>query len=143
MTAVYDQNGIKFLYPENWQLSDQQPNSSPHLVSVQSTDGAFWSVHAYSPPVDPVELVDEALRAMQAEYEDFDFAQTSEQIGELETIGYNMDFYYLDLLATAHWRSFTHGTKTFLLQYQAENRDFEKLKPVFQAMTISLLRQGK
>ena len=47
MTQRYERTGISFLYPENWTISDEQFDSVPQSVTIQSTSSAFWSVHVY------------------------------------------------------------------------------------------------
>jgi hypothetical protein len=45
------------------------------------------------------------------------------------------------MLITSQVRSFYVGAKTFVLIYQAENREFDRQRPVFAAITKSLLAE--
>lgn len=46
MPAVYEAHGLRFLYPENWQL-DEQLGDAVLSISVQSPDTAFWMISLY------------------------------------------------------------------------------------------------
>ena len=53
MPAVYEKLGVRFLYPENWQITDEELDGWPQSVSVQSPGSAFWSLHVYSSEIAP------------------------------------------------------------------------------------------
>ena len=46
-----------------------------------------------------------------------------------DLIGYDLAFYYLDLINTALIRSLQVGQTSYMIFCQAEDRDFEKLRP--------------
>ena len=139
MTAVYNNSGVHFQYPENWTILEES-QEWPHEITLESPSGAFWALHVYFPPTDPSELASDALDAMRMEYENVEVEPVREMIGTVPTEGFDMSFFYLDLLINCRTRSFTLGDKTFLLITQAEDRDYDELEPVFRAITISLLR---
>lgn len=140
MTAVYDQVGVRFLYPENWELADEPESDLPRVTSVTSPSGGFWALHVYEVSADPSELADEVLRSMQQEYDSLESEPVTEQIGPVEAVGYDMEFYVLDFVASAKVRAFRHQDRTYLVLAQAETRDFDKLADVFRAITLSLVR---
>lgn len=141
MSATYENFGVSFLYPENWQLADESADEAgPQTVSVYSPTGAFWSLHVYQ-AADPQELADQVKLTMEGEYEGLESHEAEEEIGEATLIGYDMDFYCLDFVISAQVRSLRVGSRTYVLFCQAETRDFERLLPVFQAMAYSLLKQ--
>ena len=139
MTAVYDKLGVRFLYPENWRIDDEQLADWPHSVSVQSPGSGFWSLHIYRAAVEPARVAAEVLQTMRAEYAGLEATPVTEQIGPAEAVGYDMDFCCLDFIITSKTRSLRVGKWTYLMLYQAENREFEQLQDVFRAMTLSLL----
>src|SRR5690606_38295341 len=61
MSAVYENFGVSFMYPENWQLADESGDAEagPKTVSVNSPGGGFWALHVYEPAVDPQDLADQ------------------------------------------------------------------------------------
>jgi hypothetical protein len=143
MSATYENFGISFMYPENWEISSasgaQDANQS---VTVQSPTSGFWSLDVYRSDSEPQHLADQVRQTMASEYEGLEAQPVSEDVGSAHLVGYDMDFYYLDFVITAQVRSVRVGKRTFVLFCQAESRDFDKLAPVFQAMTVSLLRQA-
>ena len=90
--------------------------------------------------MEPGELVTAAMEEMKKEYDNLDAEVATEQFAEQETIGYDLNFYCLDLTNTAHIRSCRTENATYLVFYQAEDREFEKVGPVFKAMVTSLLK---
>jgi hypothetical protein len=83
------------------------------------------------------------VEELEKEYDDLESEAASERIGEIETIGYDINFYCLDLTNTAWVRAWTNDKNTCLLMCQAEDREFDTLAKVFRAMTLSLLADGK
>jgi hypothetical protein len=139
MSAVYQNHGIQFQYPENWQVIEED-KEWPREVYVESPCGGFWSLHVYSPPDDPHQLVGDVLEVMRAEYKSVEAESAHEKIGGSDANGYDLFFFYLDLVVRCRVRGFTLNDKTLVLLTQAEDRDFERLLPVFDAMTTSLVR---
>jgi hypothetical protein len=138
MPGVYDKFGVKFLYPENWQIVEEEGNDWPKTVTVQSPDGAFLSLYIYEGGVNLRDLVREAVEAMQQEYEDIEVEEIL-QPTDGSDYGYNLDFYCLDLIITAQIRGALVPGKALVWQCQAENREFDKCELVFRAITTSLL----
>ncbi|HTU25361.1 MAG TPA: hypothetical protein VMF30_08190 [Pirellulales bacterium] len=142
MPAVFDKLGVRFLYPENWTLDEQEALAGDNAVTVYSPEGGFWSLMLHPRSVDPDELTLAALDAMKAEFTDFEAEPASETIEGFELSGYDMNFYCLDLTNTALVRGFRTADATCIILYQAEDRDFATTEPVFRAITYSLLREA-
>ena len=140
MPATYERMGIRFDYPENWQVDEQEARNQQNAVTVYSPGGAFWSVSVESRDSDPQELTRAALAAMRQEYEELDAYEVSEQVEDKEMVGYDMNFYCLDLTNTAQVRSFRTWRATYVIICQAEDREVDEISPVFQAMKTSLVR---
>ncbi len=140
MPGIFDKLGIRFLYPENWTLDEAEAMAGENAVTVYSPEGAFWSVMLHPRSVDPHGLTLAALDAMKAEFTDFEAEPASETVEGFELTGFDMNFYCLDLTNTALVRGFRTAESTCIILYQAEDRDFATVEPVFRAITISLLR---
>jgi hypothetical protein len=139
MPAVFDKLGIRFQYPENWTLESDATATDRQTISVYSPEGAFWMVMCHPRDSDPLELARTALAAMQNEYKELDSEPVREEIGDVELVGFDLNFYCLDLTNTAWIRAGYTKSTTYLLICQAEDREFEQVSAVFQAMTASLL----
>jgi len=140
MTAVYEHAGIRIQYPENWQLRPNVESPDAKSILAESPSGAFWSLEVFSSGMTVEVACAEVLRAMRNEYEEIEVEPTVEVLGEMKAEGYNITFYCLDMLVSARvvgWESRALGT--LILQYQAEDREFQRLERVFQAISTSLL----
>ena len=86
------------------------------------------------------EFLDEAaVDAMKAEYEELEREEIQETVAGRQMIGYDLNFYCLDLTSTASVRCIRTDRATYTVFCQAEDREFAQLQIVFQAFTTSLL----
>src|SRR5688572_25221944 len=106
MPAVYDNFEIHFLYPENWALSEEEREEWPRAVLLQSPAGAFWSIHVYPSRQNENKLALDAVNGLREAYEDVEAEEVYEKIGSVSSVGYNLDFIYLDFIVQAQVRSF-------------------------------------
>ncbi|MCA9269309.1 MAG: hypothetical protein KDA41_12595 [Planctomycetales bacterium] len=139
MTAIFDKLGIRFSYPDNWTLDESEALEGNRAVSVYSPEGAFWAVVAHEPDVSPEELAATALATMRGQYDELDAEQAEESVAGRQLIGYDMNFYCLDLTNTAIVRSFRASDAVFVVFCQAEDREFVDVEPIFRALTRSLV----
>jgi hypothetical protein len=143
MPATYAKLGIRFEYPENWSVDEQEARDTRNAVTVYSPGGAFWSVNLQPTEAgDPAALVQGVVEAMRQEYPDIDIEQASQRIEGWELMGCEANFYCLDLTNTAQIHAVPSPFGTFVIVAQAEDREFAQLAPVFRAITVSLLRNS-
>ena len=167
MTKVYRGLGLACTYPENWQLSEETvaehaDQSTVVGFNLQSPTSAFMSVYRYPQSVSPDEAIEEATKAIAADYEGIELASFAPERELLHvelapsqpksapsqpksnvpnaSRGTDLNFYYLDLLITVRLISFQFSHYTFLVQFQAEDRDFTSMERVFQAMLITMIQ---
>ncbi len=69
----------------------------------------------------------------------FSEAIVSQLISGHELVGYDLNFFYLDLTNTALIRCIRTDRATYAVFCQAEDREFDRVHAVFDAMTTSLL----
>jgi hypothetical protein len=139
MPCEYKKLGISFQYPENWTLDEEDALAGHRSVTVYSPGGGFWSVSIHPPSADPRKLAKAAVKAMEAEYEELESGKAREIVADQELVGYDLNFYYLDLTNTATVRCVRTPLATYTVFCQAEDREFEQVQNVFRAMTMSLL----
>lgn len=141
MTAVYEKLGLKFLYPENWKLTDSGDDSVPHEITIDSPDGAaMWSVHVYPNDSCPDDLLDQTVDSLRETYADLELSELEDPASEKSIEGNEALFYCLDFLVRVRLQVFETDQHRILAWYQAEDREFEKMDLVFQAITTSLLQ---
>ena len=106
MPASYDRLGVHFAYPENWRLEEEEAISWPRAVSVESPSGAFWSVMIHEEGTDPERIAEQTLEVLRGEYEEVEYEPIWEELGERPVKGYDLEFFYLDLLIRIQLRAF-------------------------------------
>lgn len=145
MTKIYRGIGLSCQYPENWNLTEDSDESGTMGFTLESPSSAFLTVCAYPWTVAPRQAIEQVQAAMQTEYEDVECEDIDPavKIGE-KTIddarGAEFRFYCLDLLVVSRLIAFSINHRTYLIQFQAEDRDFQSLEMVFQALVVGMLR---
>jgi hypothetical protein len=140
MPAIYENLGVRFLYPENWSVQDEEYDDWPRSVTLQSPQTGFWTLHVYPAQHDVKAVVKELIGAIQTEFTDIEVLPTKETFGQTATTGVDLAFFYLDLLVEAKIRCLRTPSSTLIWLYQAESREFETLEAVFQAIAVSMLQ---
>ncbi len=140
MPVEYKRSGIHFLYPENWKIAEDQLDKGIRSVTIQAPGGAFWSVDLHPHERNSRTLAAQVLQTLRQEYGDLEAEPVQERIGGLEAAGYDMQFYCLDFIVSARLRSMCAPNGTIILLCQAEDREFERLEPVFRAMNESIFQ---
>ena len=72
MTACYDKAGLRFMYPENWKITEEQITEKPLSVTVESPCGGFWVIMVYDADIEPAVLVDQVVDSMRDEYDEME-----------------------------------------------------------------------
>ena len=122
MPATFDNLGITFQYPDNWQLDEEEMRQGQSAVTVFSPGGAFWSVALHGASVDPARIAQAALDAMHKEYDDLEAEPVNETIAGHALVGFDLNFFYLDLTNTAAIRSLRIAGAAYTIFFQAEDR---------------------
>ena len=144
---TYDKHGYSFVYPENWQLDESELEDGEGSISLSAPGGEFWVLTIRPAGFDPMKLADDALETMVSEYRDIEYSPIRRDIAGYTLIGYEMNFFFLDLTSTAIVLTFADANRTFAIFWQcgdllvitSEQEPFA-YEDVFEAMTISLLQ---
>jgi hypothetical protein len=137
MTAQFREDGIRFLYPENWEM-DRQDTDAGWTVSVQSPGTAFFLV-SYDREMPDTELMaDTALEALRSEYPGLESDAAVESLAGQPAIGHDVQFFSLDLTNTCWLRSFYSHSGTVLVMWQANDLELDRMGPVLRAMCASI-----
>lgn len=143
MSAVYDKLGVRFIYPEGWKVTEDVTTEQPRTLSLESPGGGTWEMLLYDDGTTPNKLAADVLDTMCQEYEGLESSVWSGRFDDVDVVGYEMYFYYLDLLINCRAVAATFGSHTVLFLWQAEDRTFGELEPVFRAITTCLLNPHK
>ena|SRR5438876_52725 len=137
MPAVFEQDGIRFQYPENWSL-ERGEHDSGWSVTVQSRDTAFLSLSYHADQSDMAALADSALKAMREEYDEIESDPTLETLAGLPAVGHDVRFYCLDLTNTAWIRAFACEEGCVLILCELNDLELERNGAVLKAICASL-----
>ena len=135
----FNRFGLAFDYPDNWSVDTDDSQDRYAAVTVYSPEGGFWSVSGHASGGNPAELVQAVLSQMRTEYQDLDSEPAADDMAGHSLIGLNMNFYCLDLTNTAEVRTLETLDAIYLIICQAEDREWERISPVFAAITTSFV----
>src|SRR3954468_5348727 len=137
MPARFHENGIAFLYPENWVL-ERDEHESGWTVSVQSPETAFLSVTFDADAPDIAGIADSALDTLRAEYPDLEAEPRVESIAGQPAVGHDVRFFSFDLTNTAVIRSFRAEEGTILVLWQFTDLEQDRKEAVLKAICKSI-----
>ena len=141
MPKKFEKPSITFQYPDNWELDEEVGRSGHKSVTVSSPGGAFWSVAVLPLSADPKQMAETVVEAIKEEYPETEAYAAIETILGHELQGYDMNFPCLDQTNSAQVRCVSMARNNYTIFCQGEDRDFEKARLVFSAMTTSLLQE--
>ncbi|MEM9646494.1 MAG: hypothetical protein AAF989_15995, partial [Planctomycetota bacterium] len=126
MPATFDDFGLRFMYPDNWVVADQDEPSGCDGVTIETPGGGFISIEAADPDLSEDEIFAQVRETLLEEYEQVEFDELEEELGDdTRHRIIEMQFYYLDLLITSRALLVETDSRRMLVQLQAEDRDFE------------------
>jgi hypothetical protein len=135
----FNRFGLAFDYPENWSVDTDDARDRYATVTVYSPEGGFWSVSGHAAGGDPNELSRAVVGQMRKEYQDLDSEAVADKVAGHPLTGFDLNFYCLDLTNTAQVRTLETSDAIYLLLCQAEDREWERISPVFAAITASFV----
>ena len=106
MTGIYEDRGIRFEYPGDWELevTDEGPLTT---VAVQAPGGlAFALVTVDDSCPAPADVADQALEALREEYPVLDAVPALEAINGYHAVGHDVEFISLDMTNSCTIRCF-------------------------------------
>lgn len=142
MTATYEKQDLKFMYPENWTLTQNDDQNLPWEVSLETPSGALFSINVFPAGTDETDLVAGISSALSEQYEDAEITEASGPFHGHDAIGADAYFYCLDFLVSARARVIATGKYVYTFYYQAESREFDTNEQVFQAIAVSVLQNA-
>ena len=137
MAARFDDGGIHFQYPENWQL-EREENETGWTVSLQSPGTAFMMLCLREDLPTPDQVAEAALDALREEYPELEADDCVDNLAGQPAIGHDIRFISLDLTNTCWTRSFYSSEGTVLVLCQANDLELEEHEPVLRAICKSL-----
>jgi hypothetical protein len=137
MVETFEDEGIRFRYPENWRL-EREDTDTGWTVVVQSPETAFAmiSLNEESPSVE--NMAETALAAMREDYPDLDADACVDSVAGRPAVGHDIRFFSLDLTNTCWIRSFYCSRGTMVVMCQVNDLELGTNEPVLRAICASL-----
>ena len=135
----YEKAGIRFRYPENWRIVEEQPDGFSETVSVQSPGSGFWMLQHFPSQQESKDLAEDLLQTLRSEYGEIEAEESQQTVLNVDLTGHDLHFFCMDMVVVARTRRFSLGKRCCLLLCQAEDREFSDLELVFDAITTSLI----
>lgn len=137
MTATFNQLGLQFEYPESWSLEGADDSEALQQVAVSSPHTAFVQVSKHPRAVPLEQLFDEALAALRSDYEEMEAEPHDQTIVGMKIPGYCVNFFCHGLTNTCWLKAIATPQGSYLILCQAEDREFDRVHEVFEAMLTS------
>lgn len=136
-TNQFDNFGVQFQYPENWEL-EEQADDQEAMISLQSPGTAFWSLTLYYERPEPDAVIDSAISAYSEEYEEHDIYPLEANLCQRETVGKEVEFVCLELVNKATVQSFLTDRFTAVLITQSTDYEGDEIRKTLEAISMSL-----
>lgn len=134
MIGIFDDHGIRFQYPNGWDV-EVDSDGAKTTVSLQSPNGvAFAIVSLDESCPEPTQLAGLAMDAMQQEYPDLDSFPVIDSIDGHPAVGHDVEFLSLDATHSCLIRSYRTPRRTVLLFGQWT--DFEEEETIEQIRSL-------
>ncbi len=138
MQGVYDDRGIRFEYPADWEM-EVTDEGTLTTVSIQSPGGlAFALVTVDDSGPDPAEVADQALMAMREEYPALDAVPAREPLNGFDAVGHDVEFISLDMTNACAIRCFRTPRRTVLVFGQWSDLEDEESIAILRDVRNSL-----
>jgi hypothetical protein len=137
MSLAFEEDGIRFQYPENWRL-EREDNETGWTVTVQSPDTAFFMLSLDSDGPEPEQMIQTTLDALREEYPNLEADACVDTVAGQPALGHDIQFFSLDLTNTCWTRSFVSARGTVLVMWEVNDLELESIEPVLRAITASL-----
>jgi hypothetical protein len=135
----FDRFGLAFDHPDNWTVDTEDAEGRFATATVYSPDGSFWSVSGHAAGGDPGALAAAVVAQLREEYRELDAEPAEETIAGRPLPGFDLNFYCLDLTNTAQVRTVATPDAIYLILCQADDREWDRVGPVFAAITTSFV----
>jgi hypothetical protein len=137
MAALFERDGIRFRYPETWQI-EREDSPNGWTVSLQGPGTAFLvlSVDHEMPEVDAV--AETALTALRDDYPDLEADPCVDTVAGQRAIGHEIRFFSFDLTNSCWTRSFYAAGGTCLLMWQVNDLELGQSEDILRAICASV-----
>ena len=137
MDEIYVAHGVRFRYPDDWDLSEQQ-TANEVTITISSRETSFWSLTLFFDRPQPERVLETALEAFRDEYDDIDVYPAETMLCRLNNLSRDVEFVCFELINSAFLRVFCTGRFTALVFYQGTDHELEETRSVLEEISNTL-----
>lgn len=135
---------FRFSYPKNWFVQESIWDTDVRAVTVNSPEGYFWILASYPESIDLMATAKDVLDTMKGEYNKLEETPLRRRIAGYVLTGYEMNFYYLDLVNNSSVLAMKQNGRTWIIFHQGTDLlklcgDKFSCEEVFDAISYSFL----
>jgi hypothetical protein len=134
---LYQKHGIRFQYPDDWQLAEEAAPDGSVSITVSSPETSFWTIVLIPDRPRPDTVMESALEAFD-EYDDLDVYQSEGEVCDYPCLQCELEFVSLELINTANITAFRTGRFSVLMLSQGTDHELEYTRETLDAITASL-----
>jgi hypothetical protein len=138
MPASFESFGIRFLYPENWTPLHRADTEQSDGVTLELPSGGFFSIERERDGQLFNQLIEEIAESFEKDYGEVEREVIPAKASSGIQQSVEFRFYYLDLLIISRILDVDVRGTSFIIQIQAESRDFDQNEKVFDAILQQL-----
>ena len=138
MPATFESFGIKFLYPDNWTVTQRGEDEADTGVTLEMPSGGFFSIELEDEGLSDADVIEKVRAAIVEEFNEVEVEEVKLDGAAEHERCVEMRFYYLDLLVVSRLVLIGLSAETLIIQMQAESRDFDQNETVFAAILQQL-----
>lgn len=135
--AQFQKDGVSFQYPETWTLTPENYEAG-WAVGLYSPATAFLTVTMDTSGTPPGLLTDAVLETLREEYKNLDSIPATDALGGLPAVGYDVEFFALDLTSTCVIRATSIEMGSLLIYWQVVDTE-EQNQQLLRAIHASLM----
>lgn len=137
MTEWYDDDGVRFAYPESWELIREEADGAV-MLTVNGDGTAFWTLALYPGMSSATDLIESAVEAYCEEYQESDVYPVEGSLCGFPCEGRDVEFVCLELINTVSLRAFETPGFTAMVLFQGTDHELRETRPVLEAISSSL-----
>jgi hypothetical protein len=137
MQEIYNSHGVRFRYPNDWNISEQS-DEGRISITVSSPRTSFWTVSVFPDGPEPRDVVEAVLDAFREEYPELDIYAATAKLCDRRAVAKNIEFVCLELLNSAWVRAVRTPHGTILVLYQGTDAEIDETGSTLERMTRSL-----
>ncbi len=134
----YEAHGVRFLYPDIWELSEEQDAGGDVTITVLSDGAWFCTLRILADRPAPPDVVSSCIAAFREEYDDLDEYPSAIRLAEMPAVSRELEFSCLELINSASLCSVRGSEFTLLCWWQGTDHELQEVRPILEQMTSSV-----